>query len=69
MTDAEADKDNLEMRAKTMGTNVQRLATIFAAAHVQTDLVRFPNQDHFSGIPAALGEAVPFALADNPTFR
>lgn len=68
-TDAEADRDDIEMKAKTMVSNAQRMAKIFKAAHVETKFMQFSDQDHFSVVPEALGDAIPFALADNLPIR
>lgn len=68
-TAAEADKELSEQEAfnhKTaMVENARRLAVLLTAAHIQTTIVEFPGEDHFSSVPAALGRAVPFALGDD----
>jgi uncharacterized protein len=68
-TDAAADKDMNEMKAKTMVENARRMAALLAAAHLVTEFVEFPGEDHFSVVPAALGRAVPFALGDETDDR
>ena len=62
--DAEADEDMREMRAKGMVGNVRQMAALLSAAHIETKFVEFPDEDHFSVVPAALGRAIPFALSD-----
>jgi predicted alpha/beta superfamily hydrolase len=62
---AEADKEMREMEAKTMVENARRMAKLLDVAHVQTTFVQFPDEDHLSVVPAALGRAVPFALDDD----
>jgi uncharacterized protein len=64
-TNAEADKEMREMKAKTMVENARRMATLLTGAHIQTKFIEFPDEDHFSVVPAALGSAVPFALGDD----
>jgi len=61
----EADKEMSVMKSRTMVDNVRRMAQLLITAHIQTRFVEFPDEDHFSGIPAALGRAVPFALGDD----
>lgn len=63
--DAEADADMRDLKAKTMVENVRRMAALLNAAHIQTRCVEFPDEDHFSVVPSALGKAVPFALSDD----
>jgi len=63
--DAEGDKEMRAMKSRTMVDNVRRMAKLLTAGHVQTKFVEFPDEDHFSVIPAALGRAVPFALGDD----
>ena len=67
-TDVQADADvaagYASMDRRTMVTNVRRMAALLAAGHIQTKFVEFPDEDHFSVVPAALGRAVPFALGD-----
>jgi uncharacterized protein len=62
---AEADKEIREMKAKTMVENARQMAALLAGAHIQTKFIEFPDEDHFSVVPAALGRAVPFALGDD----
>ena len=68
-TDADADKEVAEMKAffdeRTMVDNVRHMATVLRGAHVQTSLVEFLDEDHFSVVPSALGRAIPFALGDD----
>ncbi len=68
-SDAEADKDVANMKAsfdrKSMVDNVCRLAAILTTAQIQTRFVEFPDEDHFSVVPSALGRAIPFALSDD----
>ena len=67
-TDAQADADvaagYTSMDRKTMVGNARRMAALLTTGHVATRFVEFPNEDHFSVVPAALGQAVPFALGD-----
>lgn len=67
-TDAQADADvtadYASMDRRTMVTNARDMAALLIAGHIQTKFVEFPNEDHFSAVPAALGRAVPFALGD-----
>jgi uncharacterized protein len=60
-----ADKEMSVMKSRTMVDDVRRMAQLLTAGHVQTKFAEFPDEDHFSVIPAALGRAVPFALGDN----
>jgi uncharacterized protein len=62
---AEADKEMSEMKAKTMVENARRMASLLTAAQIQTKFIEFPDEDHFSVVPSALGRAVPFALGDD----
>jgi uncharacterized protein len=62
---AEADKEMREMKAKTMVENAQRMAALLTGGHIQTKFIEFPEEDHFSVVPAALGRAIPFALGDD----
>jgi predicted alpha/beta superfamily hydrolase len=61
----EADKEMSVMKSRTMVDNVRRMAQLLNTAHIQTRFVEFPDEDHFSGVPAALGRAIPFALGDD----
>ncbi|WP_456306585.1 hypothetical protein, partial [Lichenicoccus roseus] len=67
-TDAQADADvtadYASMDRRTMVTNARDMAALLIAGHIQTKFVEFPNEDHFSAVPAALGRAIPFALGD-----
>jgi hypothetical protein len=45
------------------------MAALLAAAHLPTEFVEFPGEDHFSVVPAALGRAVPFAFGDKAEDR
>ncbi len=62
---ADADEDMREMQAKTMVGNIRLMASLLSTAHIKTRFVEFPDEDHFSVVPAALGKAVPFALSDD----
>jgi predicted alpha/beta superfamily hydrolase len=60
----EADIEVRVMEARTMVENAQQMAALLTATHIQTEFVEFPDEDHFSVVPAALGRAVPFSLGD-----
>ncbi|WP_428375002.1 alpha/beta hydrolase [Lichenicoccus sp.] len=66
-TDAQADADvavgYASMDRRTMVTNARQMAALLTG-HITTKFVEFPDEDHFSVVPAALGQAVPFALGD-----
>ena len=61
----EADKEMSVMKSRTMVDNVRRMAQLLNTAHIQTRFVEFADEGRFSGIPAALGRAVPFAPGDD----
>ena len=67
-TGAQADADVVagyaSMDRKTMVSNAQRMAALLTAGHILPKFAEFPNEDHFSVVPAALGQAIPFALGD-----
>lgn len=68
-TDAEAEKQLDELVAfygkVNMVDNAKAMAAVLQAGHVPTTFVEFPDEDHFSNVPAALGRSVPFALDDD----
>lgn len=71
-TDADADKllDDLQAARKSaMVGNAREMAALLDTSHIQSRFVEFPDEDHFSVLPPALGRAVPFALGDELPVR
>ena len=66
---ADADKDVANSRALyfrvTMVTNARRMAALLSLQHVNNVYFEIQGEDRFSSVPAALGRAVPFVLADS----